>query len=198
MNNQFEECKQKLQECYEKYPRKTIKKINSAINMLEPKSKKELSKQVFDELFELICIVCFIILLTIIEISNVSSNAGIESANIFFGIFTFVCGLIPGLYLSVPGFLGFLIFGYFGLSLLAFNQIPNILNSPFFSDASSGIVYFWFGLFICLILAGFILTFIYNVNNNFKKNRSLLLIILGCFLLAFAIIQYVPILYGWV
>ena len=83
MNNQFEECKQKLQECYEKYPRKTIKKINSAINMLEPKSKKELSKQVFDELFELICIVCFIILLTIIEISNVSSNAGIESANIF-------------------------------------------------------------------------------------------------------------------
>ncbi len=192
MNSEFEECKQMLKECYEKYPVKTVDKLNKIIIKLYPESKKKHKKELYDKYYFIPYYICFALMLVIVEYDNNMANP----FSLYFGVGLFISGLFLCLRTWFPCLFIFLIFGYCGFNLFLKDQVINILNSPILSDTGNTVIYTWLGVSTSLFLIGLILTFIYNFSDKVKKKKCVLLILLMCYLTAFAIIKFFPIFCG--
>ena len=131
-------------------------------------------------------------MLIIVEYDNNIANP----FNLYFGVGMFISGLFLCLLTWFPCLFMFLIFGYYGLNLFLKDQVINILNNPTLSDIGNTVIYTWLDVSAGLFLIGLILTFIYSFSDKIKKKKYILLILLMCYLIAFVIIKYFPILYG--
>lgn len=188
--NEFERKVEELKEVYAIKPDETINGINDLVFNLKFKSDRPFAKEIPKSFITGV----YILIVLLLGLANLKDGA--ENMGAYYGgAAFFLAGLFVELNAGGMGIIFLFSHGCTGLALMTVPKVIGILNSPILTDGANNIKILLI-LSLALIVVGLTFAMLYGSSGQFKRKKYSLIITLSFFLIAIAIIQFLPIIYN--
>ncbi len=193
--NDIDKKLEELKKEYEKNPTETLNTINETILNLKNDNKKSESLFELKEVKKVPYIIgIYAVIILLIGIVNLMYEGG-NILNYYFGAIFLLAGLFIGLFVPMFGLIFLFSHGGAGFVVMNMNVISSVWKARV-SNTNLPDVKLVILFSLLLLVAGVILTILYNLNKKFKDKNSNLILILALILSSILIIQLTPIIYN--